>query len=60
MIEDVECQVVGLDNNTLWCLPAFNQTPSVNYTGSPSWPCPPDYEYHIVVSCSPYRLHVLD
>jgi len=50
MIEDVHCHLTYLDNTTLGCLPAYNQTPSVNYTQSPSWPCPPHYQYHIIVS----------
>ena len=53
LIEDVQCQVISVDNNTLWFLPPRNETPmSINYNDSDSysWLCPPDYEYHLVVS----------
>jgi len=52
MIEDIECELVSVDNDTLWFLPPHNVTPSINYTLSDSWLCPPQYEYHIVVSSS--------
>jgi len=52
VVEDVEGEVVYVDNDTLGFLPAYNVTPSDNYTAEmyDRWICPQLHPYRVVVS----------